>query len=101
MHHLTESQRAKLAELCRRYNVVRLEIFGSMARGDFNSRSDIDLLVQFQNTRTPGYADRYMDFAEALENLFGRKVDLVTARSLRNPLFIRAVESERKILYAA
>lgn len=102
MNPLIKSHLADVAALCRRYDVLQLEVFGSATRDDFSdATSDIDFVVRFNNSRTPGYADRYFEFAEALQALFGRRVDLVTERSLRNPLFVRAIEPERTILYAA
>jgi uncharacterized protein len=93
---------AELAELCRRFEVERLDVFGSAARGEFvPGRSDIDLLVRFARPGTPGYADRYLSFAESLEAALGCKVDLLTERSLRNPVFIRQVERDRVTVYAA
>ena len=48
---------------------------------------------------TSAYADRYLDFADALERLFGRRVDLVTEQAMRNPYFRRDVEATRQLVY--
>ena len=95
-----EQHKSDLAEQCRRFGVQRLEIFGSAPRGDFDpARSDFDFVVSFAD-KTPGtYADRYLDFANALECLFGRKVDLLTERSIRNPYFEKKIGSERRVVY--
>ena len=92
--------RGGLAEQCRRFGVRRLEIFGSAARDDFDpGKSDVDFIVSFAD-KTPGtYADRYLDFAAALEQLLGRKIDLLTERCIRNPYFRREVEAARQIVY--
>ena len=96
---LVEEQTDVLAELCRRYGVRRLDVFGSAATGAFREEeSDLDFVVDFAD-RSPGYADRYLAFAEALEALFGRKVDLLTERAIRNPSFRRAVEATRQTVY--
>jgi hypothetical protein len=59
----------------------------------------LDFVVAFADT-TPGtYADRYLDLAEALEALFGRKVDLLTERAIRNPYFRREVDATRQVVY--
>ena len=77
-----------------------MELFGSAATGAFDpERSDVDFLVAFSDTRSPGYADRYRDFAEALEAVLGRPVDLVTERSVRNSVFRRELEATRLPLY--
>jgi hypothetical protein len=79
--------------------VVRLDVFGSAATGAFRDGSDLDFVATFSDT-TPGtYADRYLDFAEALEALFGRKVDLLTERAIRNPYFRRSVDATRQVVY--
>lgn len=75
-------------------------MFGSAARGDFDfSKSDVDFIVSFAD-KTPGtYADRYLDFAAAVERLLGRKIDFLTERCIRNPYFRREVEAARQIVY--
>lgn len=100
MIELIEHNRPAVAELCRRFKVRRLDLFGSAATSAFDAEmSDLDFVVSFADT-TPGtYADRYLDFAEALERLFQRKVDLLTERSLRNPYCRQAVETTRQPVY--
>jgi uncharacterized protein len=95
-----DENRIGLAEACRRFGVRRLEVFGSAARGDFDpEKSDLDFIVSFAD-KTPGtYADRYFDFAAAVERLLGRRIDLLTERSIRNPFFRREVEAAREIVY--
>jgi len=90
----------EIAALCRRFGVVRLEVFGSATTGKFDpSRSDIDLIAAFSATREPGYADRYLDFADALERLFGRRVDLLTRGSIRNPRFAEMIRNQAVTIY--
>jgi uncharacterized protein len=95
---LIERHKADLATLCRRYGVRRLDVFGSAAKGDFQDTSDLDFIATFVDTG-PGYADRYLGFAEALEALFERKVDLLTERSIQNPYFRKSVEATRQNIY--
>lgn len=96
------AQKEAVAEQCRRFGVSRLELFGSAVRHDFDSdRSDFDFIVRFTDTRPGSYADRYLDFADALEALLGRKVDLLTERSIRNPYFREAVNAGRQLVYEA
>ena len=97
---LVERHKEEIAALCRRYRVRKLELFGSAATGSFDdATSDLDFVATFADTRTAGYADRYLAFADALEELFGRSVDVVTERSIRNPYFRRAVEAARQPVY--
>jgi hypothetical protein len=90
-----------LAELCRRFGVRRLELFGSAASPGFDpQRSDVDFIVEFGD-RTSGLFDDYFGLKEALESLYGRPVDLVMARAMRNPHFVRSANATRRIVYAA
>jgi len=98
-----ENKRRELAELCRTYHVRRLELFGSATLSDqFDPRtSDLDFLVDFKSAEELNPADQYFGLWEALKDLFGRDVDLVTVRSLRNPYFIRSVNATREPVYAS
>jgi len=99
---LLDQKQGELAELCRRYCVARLEVFGSAASGEFDPRtSDLDFLVEFHPESPMGPFHQYFDFLAELKLLFGREVDLVEASAMRNPYFIRAVNASRKLLYAA
>ena len=100
MSSVLGKNKGKLAEVCRRFGVRRLEVFGSAVREDFDpAKSDFDFIVSFAD-KTPGtYADRYFDFAAAIEKLLGRRIDLLTERSIRNPYFRREVEAARQIVY--
>ena len=97
-----EQHRSALADLCRRFAVRRLDVFGSAVRNDFDSeRSDLDFLVTLDAPTAGDYADNYFELARALESLFHRRVDLVTEQSIRNPYFREAVESSRQLVYEA
>lgn len=100
MNSLIEENKTRLAEECRRFGVQRLKLFGSAARDDFDpAKSDFDFIVSFAD-RAPGtYADRYLDFTTAVEVLLGRRVDMLTERSIRNPVFRKEVDAVRQIIY--
>ena len=101
MIHEVEQQRLALAELCRRYRVRQLRLFGSAAIGTFApATSDLDFVAEFADTQAADYADRYFDFAEALEHLFNRPVDVLTQRAIRNPYFRAEVERTAQVIYA-
>jgi predicted nucleotidyltransferase len=68
----------------RHFGVARLSVFGSFARGEANDESDVDILVEFEPGRET--FKNFLALAEFLEELFGRKVDLLTPESL-NPRF--------------
>jgi len=97
---LIEKHRAALGELCRRFGVSRLYVFGSAASGEFRPSSDLDFVVSMADRLPNGiYADRFLDLADELEGLFGRRVDLVSEQSIRNPFFRREVEATRQLVY--
>jgi len=86
--------------LCRRFRVAHLDVFGSAATGEFDpASSDLDFVIEFDDSTAPGLLDRYLDFAAALEQLFGRRVDLLTTNSIKNPYFKSTVERTRETLY--
>lgn len=86
--------------LCRTYGVRRLDLFGSATTARFDAAtSDFDFIVTFTDTQMPGYLDRYLAFADALEAALGRPVDLITERSIRSPYFRQAIEDSRQPLY--
>lgn len=66
-----------------RFRVRAIYLFGSIARDDENPQSDIDILVAFEG---PATFDQYMDLKFYLEDLFHRKVDLITESGLRPEL---------------
>ena len=96
---VVEVDEAKLADLCRRYQVRELSLFGSAARGEMRPDSDIDLLVEF----LPGAEVDLVDYAGLmldLSKLLGRKVDLVSKNGLK-PLIRNSVLEEARLVYAA
>ncbi|MBI4556554.1 MAG: nucleotidyltransferase domain-containing protein [Candidatus Hydrogenedentes bacterium] len=100
---LIEQKRDAVAALCRRYNVQRLELFGSAASDDPGVvANDLDFLVEFAPGEDLGpWLAHYFEFRDNLQRLFGRKVDLVMRQALKNPYFIREVNRTRKLFYAA
>jgi predicted nucleotidyltransferase len=102
MIELIEQHRAELQALCRKYHVKTLEVFGSAADGTWDyARSDIDLLVDFLPEATERAFGGYFDLKEELQQLFQRKVDLVMPAAIRNPYLLKAVNQQRRVLYAA
>jgi predicted nucleotidyltransferase len=89
-----------LTDFCRRWKIQELSIFGSALRKDFNSDSDIDLVVTFAEDADWTLLDRSR-MVEELTSLIGRSVDVVEARSLSNPFRRRNILSTRKVIYAA
>ncbi|GAA3841792.1 nucleotidyltransferase domain-containing protein [Brevibacterium ammoniilyticum] len=90
-----------VARICANHGVVRLRIFGSVLTDRFDSASsDIDFIVDF----LPGRENMFDDYSGLLEDLsalFGRDVDLVVGRTLRNPYFRNTVLGSAQDVYAA
>jgi hypothetical protein len=88
----------QVAEICRRYGVREMAVFGSAARGDMGPDSDIDIMVELAPEARLGL--EFFRMEAELGELFGRKVDLGTKRSLRprvRPFALR----DARVIYAA
>jgi len=102
MFDLIDHRRTELARLCRRFHVKTLELFGSAVDGTFDTaHSDLDFLVEFLPAASERTFHGYFELKEALEQLFGRDVDLVMPSAIRNPYLLKTVNLQRKVLYAA
>jgi len=98
--------REELRKLCRRFGVTRLDVFGSAVGGDFDpARSDLDFLVEFDsNAAEAPPLKTYFDFKDALEKLFGRRVDLIDRKTIetsRNYIRKRHILEGAEPIYAA
>lgn len=98
---LIELNIKSIIALCERYRVKKLAVFGSILTDCFNDDSDVDLLVDFDTTNHEkwDYVTNYFDFRDSLENLFGRKVDLIEDKGIRNPLFRKFINKQKQIIY--
>lgn len=88
----------QLSELCRRYGVARLEVFGSASRGDAEPGSDVDLLYELEPGTRLGWDVEKL--ADELSMLFGTRVDLVSRNALHERLRDEVLD-EARLLYAA
>jgi len=93
-----EIRHEQIAEFCRRNGIRWLALFGSVLRDDFGPDSDVDVLVEFEPGRTPGFA--FVALQEELSMLFGRRVDLHTPDSLSRYFRDEVVRGAR-VLYAS
>jgi hypothetical protein len=87
--------------LCKAYDIKRMHVFGSACTDKFTRNSDIDFLIAFKNISIEKYTDNYFELHYKLEELFKRKIDLMTENSLSNPYFIASIEKTKHLLYAA
>ena len=91
---ILEEQRARILDLARRHGARNLRVFGSFARGDAGPESDLDLLVDIEPGRS------LLDMGELLmdlQDLLGRRVDLVTEPSLHWAIRERVLKDARPL----
>jgi len=97
--NLIDNYRNQIIELCDSHKVKELYLFGSVLTDQFNDSSDIDMLVQFNQVELLEYFDNYMDMKEKLEKMFNRQVDLVENQAVKNPIFRKVLDREKRLLY--
>jgi len=85
----------RLIELCHQSDVVQIALFGSMARGEANQQSDIDLLVKFSK---PISLLRFTALERQLSEVLGRKVDLLTEAAI-SPYLRDKIEQDLQVIY--
>ncbi len=101
MNRIVADRIEDLIKLCDAYKVKTMYVFGSVCTDKFNDNSDIDILISFDNLTIEQYTDNYFELHYKLQELFGRKIDLLTERSLSNPYFIKGLEQTKQLVYAA
>ena len=102
MLRVIQERREELIRFGQLHGVQSLDLFGSAADGSFDpASSDLDFLVEFQPCSPSEHYERYFGLLERLEELFGRRIDLVEVSAMRNPYFIRGVNQSRTPIYAA
>jgi predicted nucleotidyltransferase len=102
MIQLVEQRLDEIIALCKQHQVQSIALFGSAAKGSMHEQSDVDFLIEFSHDiEVLNYADNYFSLLEKLEKLLVRKVDLVTRKSLKNPVSISEINQSKTDLYAA
>lgn len=102
MTNLIRENAEQLRAIARRRRVRRLAVFGSALTDQFDvARSDIDVVVEFDELAPGERADAYFSLLEDLESIFGRRVDLVERAALRNPFVRESVEATQVVIYDA
>jgi uncharacterized protein len=97
--NLIDMHKKQIFELCEKHNVKELYLFGSVLTDKFNDSSDIDMLIQFNQVELMKYFDNYMDLKEKLEKILNRQVDLVENQAIKNPIFRKVLDREKRIFY--
>ncbi len=104
MAPLIAERRFEIADICRRFDVRRLAVFGSAARGqDFDpTRSDVDFLIEFDpHAPEAPSLKTFFGLKDSLEALFGRSVDLVEPGAIRNPYLKASIDRSREPVFEA
>jgi predicted nucleotidyltransferase len=95
-----ESKRFKLFELCNKYKVLKLFVFGSVSKGNFDPEtSDLDLIVEMEDLNPVEKGETLLKLWSELEQLFNRRVDLLTEKKIKNPYLIKDIENSKLLLY--
>ena len=99
---LAQPQLDAIAVACRQHRVLRMHLFGSVLRDDFDpSRSDLDLLVEFQPIDPGALVGAYFGLERQLAAITGQRVDLVMADAVRNPYVRADIDATRQVIYEA
>lgn len=93
----------RIIALCKKYNVAKLWVFGSILTSRFNDQSDVDFLVDFDENKIDlfDYADNFFNFIHEIETVVGRKVDMIVNKSIKNRFFRAEVDETRHLLWTA
>ena len=99
---LIELNMDKIIALCKMYKVDKLWVFGSILTDRFNDDSDVDFLVDFEEDKIDllDYADNCFNLIHAIEDVIGRKIDLVVNKTIRNKVFRNEVNNSRQLLWS-
>ena len=102
MQNILENKITDLKNICLSLGVKRLYAFGSVVTDKFRDDSDIDFLISFaENLSIEQYTDNYFALQYKLRELFKRKIDIVTERTLSNPYFIESIDETKELIYEA
>ena len=91
----------EIKEICKNYRVNAVYVFGSVLTENFSDQSDIDLVVDFERKDFHGSFDKFMNFKADMEDLFQRRVDLISRKTIRNEILKSEIDSSKVQIYAA
>ena len=102
IHATVEEKLNELFALCQQHRVKRLALFGSAATGEFDpARSDLGFVVEYESQEPMKLADNYFGLLFGLEALFGRHIDLVERKAIKNRFFRQSMEETQVMVYEA
>jgi len=94
-----ESYKNRISNLCKQYNVKSLYVFGSVLTDRFNSESDVDMIVAFNQMPIENYVDNYFDLKFTLQDILKRPVDLLEEQAIINPYFLQNINRTKQLIY--
>ncbi len=97
--NILKKQQKALFELCEQNGVLRLYAFGSILRGDFNKKSDVDLIIELSQEDPIERGETMILLWDKFEFLFKRKVDLLGNKPIRNPFLAKEIENTKQLIY--
>ena len=102
MIDLIQNKLDEIVAACKKHHVDTIALFGSAAKNAMHENSDIDFLIEFSDDiDVLDYADNYFSLLDKLQEILGRKVDLVSRRSLKNPILKEEIYQSKVDLYAS
>ena len=100
MVNIISSNIKEVRALLKSHRVEKAYVFGSATSDEFNENSDIDFLVKFEDNLQPlEKGELWWNLHDMLRKLFNREIDIVTERSLKNPYFIKEIDSTKELIY--
>lgn len=96
---ISENNIQKIQQLCKELKVKNFSVFGSVLTDKFSSDSDIDFVVDFEETDPIKYTDLYFQLKDKLEQILKRQIDLIEERGIKNSYFRKAIEESKVVIY--
>ncbi|MCY6491571.1 nucleotidyltransferase family protein [Leptolyngbya sp. GGD] len=100
LHDRLKVSQDAIAQFCQKWKIVEFALFGSVLRDDFRDDSDLDVLVVFEEPRDLSLS-AWLDIREEISVLFGRKVDLIQKKLLKNPYSKAEILRTHRVIYAS
>lgn len=99
LHPILQHKLSEVVAICKQHRVKQLYAFGSVCTDKFDSESDIDFIISFDDLYFDDYADNYFSLESQLSKTLGRNIDLVTDRTIQNPFFKKVIEKTKTPIY--
>ena len=98
---LLNKHKTDIINLCVKHKVKELYAFGSVLTEEFNKKSDVDFVVEFNRLDPALYADNYYELKFSLQDILRHPVDLLEQQALKNPYFKQNIQTKRQLIYGS